>query len=383
MRERQEDRDSRKAGSGVAGPERSGSGAAGLERSGSGVAGPERSGGRREQASPGLRGLLLPYLRQHRKGFGMFLLFSAIFLVLFFLYGLPLGAVGYGAALCGFLGFLALLWDYGGFVRKCRQLELLKREVGISLDKLPQTDQFLELRYQELLELLYREKQEAVDESRRRYKDLTEYYTIWAHQIKTPISAMQLMLQREDTDASRELTEELKRISQYVEMVLVVLRLDADTTDYVIREYDLDGNIRQAVRKHATQFIYRKIQLKYEPLNVSVLTDEKWLLFVIEQVLSNALKYTKSGSVEIFMEEPKTLCIRDTGIGIAPEDLPRIFEKGYTGYNGRSDKKASGIGLYLCRRICGKLGHRIRACSAVGEGTTIRISLERRALEVE
>lgn len=327
--------------------------------------------------------LLLSYLRIHRKGIGIFLLFTLIFLALFWLYDLPLGAVGYGAAICGFLGLLALLWDYGEFLRKYRQLVLLKGEVGITLEKLPQTDHELELAYQELLEILYRQKQEAVNENQRHYKELTDYYTIWAHQIKTPIAAMKLILQREETAVSRELSEELKRIQEYVEMVLVVLRLDSDSTDYVIREYDLDHMIRQAVRKYSTQFIYKKIQLKYEPLQVSVLTDEKWLLFVIEQVLSNALKYTKAGSIEIFMEEPKTLCIRDTGIGIAPEDLPRIFEKGYTGYNGRSDKKASGIGLYLCRRICTKLGHRIRAASAVGEGTTIRISLERRALEVE
>lgn len=121
----------------------------------------------------------------------------------------------------------------------------------------------------------------------------------------------------------------------------------------------------------------------YAPLNVSVITDEKWLLFVIEQVLSNALKYTRSGSVSITLEAPKTLCIRDTGIGIAPEDLPRVFEKGYTGSNGRTDKRATGIGLYLCRRILAKLGHSITIASTPGMGTTVRIGLEQDALEVE
>lgn len=329
------------------------------------------------------KGLFFSYIWIHRKGIGICVLFSLIFLVLFMLYGLPLGAVGYGAAICGFLGILFLLASYGEFRSKYRQLTLMEQEVGITLEKLPVTNHGLELKYQELLGILYREKQEAVDESRHRYKELTEYYTIWAHQIKTPIAAMKLMLQREDTPVNRELMEELKRIQQYVEMVLVVLRLDFDTTDYVIAEYDLDGIIRQAVRNYSTQFIYRKIQLKYDPVNTTVVTDEKWLLFVVEQVLSNALKYTKSGSIEITMEEPFILCIRDTGIGIAPEDLPRIFEKGYTGYNGRSDKKASGIGLYLCRRILGKLNHRITATSTPGEGTTISIHLSREAIEVE
>ena len=118
----------------------------------------------------------------------------------------------------------------------------------------------------------------------------------------------------------------------------------------------------------------RKLTLDYKPVDVSVVTDEKWLLFVIEQLLSNALKYTLSGSVSIYLEAPRTLCIADTGIGIAPEDLPRIFERGYTGINGRDDKKASGIGLYLCRRICRSLGHSITASSSEN-GTVIRIDM--------
>ena len=151
----------------------------------------------------------------------------------------------------------------------------------------------------------------------------------------------------------------------------------------MIREHDLDAIVRQAVRKFAREFIARKIQLVYEPVNTTVITDEKWLSFVIEQVLSNALKYTPSGSITISLEAPKTLCIRDTGMGIAPEDLPRIFEKGYTGYHGRADKKATGIGLYLCRRVCSNLGHTITAKSTVDLGTTIEIDLSRKKLEVE
>ena len=161
------------------------------------------------------------------------------------------------------------------------------------------------------------------------------------------------------------------------------LRLDSGSTDYVLKNYDLDDIVRQAVRKYASQFIRKRIRLIYGSLSCQVLTDEKWLLFVIEQVLSNALKYTRSGEIEITVEAPKTLCIRDTGIGIAAEDLPRIFEKGFTGYNGRSDKKASGIGLYLCRRICGRLNHKMTVTSEVDVGTEVRIALDRKALEVE
>ena len=196
-------------------------------------------------------------------------------------------------------------------------------------------------------------------------------------------AAMRLLLQDADTDEQRALLEQLQSVEQYVEMVLGYLRLESPSSDYVIRNYALDDIVRQAVRKYASQFIRRRLRLEYTPLNVSVITDEKWLLFVIEQVLSNALKYTRSGSVSITLEAPKTLCIRDTGIGIAPEDLPRVFEKGFTGCNGRTDKRATGIGLYLCRRILEKLGHTIAITSTVGEGTTVRIGLQQDALEVE
>ena len=327
--------------------------------------------------------LFFAYLGDHKKGIGTFFLFSAIFLLVFYLYQAPVYAVGYACLLCACVGIALLVGDFLRFLKRIRQLELLKKELNVSLDKLPEPAYALEQNYQELLRELYTQKQEMFSESSRRFFELTEYYTIWAHQIKTPIAAMRLILQREDTTLTRELKEELFWTEQYVEMVLAELRLHSDTTDYVLRECELDALIRQVLRKYATQFISRHLTLKYEPIEVAVITDEKWLSFVLEQVLSNALKYTREGSITITLEEPLTLCIRDTGIGIAPEDLPRIFEKGYTGYNGRSDKKASGIGLYLCRRILEKLGHTITAESVAGRGTVIRIGLKRREMELE
>ena len=212
---------------------------------------------------------------------------------------------------------------------------------------------------------------------------MIDYYTVWAHQIKTPIAAMRLTLQNEDTPLTRKLTNDLYRIEQYVEMVLTFLRLNSDSTDYVFKEYNLDNIVKSAVKRFSSEFIGRKLRLIYDPLNTSVITDEKWLSFVIEQVLSNALKYTPSGSITISLVGEKTLRIEDTGIGIAPLDLPRIFENGYTGINGRTDKKASGIGLYLCRRVCNNLGHTITANSTVDVGTAIDIDLTQTKLEME
>ena len=151
---------------------------------------------------------------------------------------------------------------------------------------------------------------------------MLDYYTLWAHQIKTPIASMRLSLQQEDTPKARQLLQELSRAEQYVGMVMVYLRLTDGGSDFVLRTCDLDAIVRQAVRRFAGEFITRKLKLCYEPLNAACVTDEKWLLFVVEQVLSNALKYTREGSITITMEHPKTLVIRDTGIGIAPEDLP-------------------------------------------------------------
>ena len=226
-------------------------------------------------------------------------------------------------------------------------------------------------------ELLAAQQQALETRMNAQYQDMLDYYTLWAHQIKTPIASMRLCLQQEDTPQARRLLQELSRAEQYVEMVMVYLRLNGGS-DLVLRECQLDGIVRRAVRRFAGEFIGRKLKLCYEPLNVSCVTDEKWLLFVIEQVLSNSLKYTRAGSITIELEAPKTLVIRDTGIGVAPEDLPRIFEKGYTGYNGRGDQKASGLGLYLCRTICKRLGHTITASSVPDHGTAIRITLEQR-----
>ena len=308
------------------------------------------------------------YVRENRKLVIALTVYTAVFALIFWLYRLPLGAVGYAALVCLFLLLVWFAVDYRRFAARLRLLRRLEQEITLSTEQLPEPDGMLEAQYQALVRALDADRRAQMTRSQRGYQDLVEYYTVWAHQIKTPIAA---------------LLEQLQSVEQYVEMVLGYLRLESPSSDYVIRNYALDDIVRQAVRKFASQFIRRKLRLEYAPLNVSVITDEKWLLFVIEQVLSNALKYTRSGSVSITLEAPKTLCIRDTGIGIAPEDLPRVFEKGYTGCNGRTDKRATGIGLYLCRRILEKLGHTIAIASTPGAGTTVRIGLAQDALEVE
>ena len=322
-----------------------------------------------------MKGFFRLYLRAQRRGMLFFGFCCLIFTVSFALYGLPLGAVLYPAALCAAAGGFILLLSLRKSRAVCQELSLMQHHPADLPDELPAAQSPQEQAYQALLLALHADRQKLKSNMNARYHDMTEYYTVWAHQIKTPIAAIRLALQNEDTPLSRRLTGEVGRVEQYVQMALTYLRLGSDSSDYVIRSCALDDIVRPAVRRFAGEFIQRKIQLNYQMLNYTVITDEKWLGFVVEQVLSNALKYTPQGSVSIYMEPEGVLCIRDTGIGIAPEDLPRVFEKGYTGYNGRSHRKASGLGLYLCREILTRLGHSVSAESQVDHGTTIRIDL--------
>lgn len=323
------------------------------------------------------------YLRRRRGVIGLFCCFGGIFLVVFRLYGIPMEAVIYPLGLCAGVGFTVMAVDFSGFARRHRMLRTLAEQTEGIEERLPEAIDALEEDYQELIRTMGRERVRREEEWDNKFRDMVDYYTLWAHQIKTPIASMGLQLQSQDTPLTRQLSVELARIGQYVEMVLVFLRLDSQSTDYVFREYALDEILRRSLRSFAGEFISRRLKLCYTPTELKVVTDEKWLSFVVEQVLSNALKYTPEGSVSIYTEEPATLCIRDTGIGIAPEDLPRIFERSYTGYQGRADHRASGIGLYLCKQICDRLGHTIRAESRVGEGTVIRIGLEQTRVEAE
>lgn len=316
------------------------------------------------------------YLWDHKYIILLKILSAGIFAGVFYLYHLPLMAVLYPAALSALLWLLfagAAVWKA---YRQHRRLEEMQYVSEESLRELCEENRGLKDKdYQRIIVNLCRERQRMQDEAAQARDDAFQYYTLWVHQIKTPIASMGLQLGTEDSALARRLRSELLHIEQYVEMVLTYLKMGSESTDYVFREVSLDKMIREAIRKFRGDFIIKKLRLVYEPVEKTVVSDEKWLSFVVEQILSNALKYTREGSVRIYMESPETLCIADTGIGIAPENIPRIFEKGFTGGNGRGDKRASGIGLYLCREICRRLGHRIAISSVVDEGTTVRIDL--------
>lgn len=320
------------------------------------------------------------YIKQQTGKISFYFLFSTLFLFLFWCYQIPMDAAFYAVFLGAGFGIAVLLFQFLKFRQKYIQLERVLEQKKFFLENLPKAQGVVETEYEKIINRLYEEMQSMGNQYKEKEQDMLEYYTLWVHQIKTPIASMYLKLQAEDSEFSREIAMDLMRIEQYVEMVLCYLRLDSNEKDYVFQEYSLDSIIKQAVRRFAPQFIRKKIKLEYEVTNAKILTDEKWLLFVIEQLLSNSLKYTKpQGCISlIWQQSNQTLTVKDTGIGIAKEDLPRIFEKGYTGYNGRQDKKASGIGLYLCKRICKKLGYRIGANSEINKGTQVWIDLHRK-----
>ncbi len=328
--------------------------------------------------------LFLKYIKYRKKLIFALLVFFLTFALTFYFYELPLEAVIYPELLCLLFGAIFALFDCITMNRRHKKIMNLCLMTSEMINELPDAGSIEGEDLQKLISVLQDEIRNIKGESDAGYANMVEYYTIWAHQIKTPLASMRLTLQNKlDSDSILILKSDLFRIEQYVEMVLAYLRLESESSDYLFREYSLDAIIRPSVKKFIYEFIGKKISLRYKTIEKTVVTDEKWLTFVIEQIISNSLKYTREGSISIYLRDYAFLCIEDTGIGIAPEDLPRIFENGYTGYNGRSDKKASGIGLYLCKRICDRLGIGISASSEIGKGTVITLDLRQYSGVVE
>ena len=322
--------------------------------------------------------VLISYLRMRRGTIGFFGTCIVLFVAIFFLYALPAEPLLYAIVLCLSVGLLAMSRDMLSFIRQHQVLQSLKQSLVLDVASFPRPQSLLEKDYQELITLLEESERKATASAEQSRRELMEYYTLWAHQIKTPISAMRLVLQSQDEADSGELLAELFKIEQYADLVLQYLRIESPSTDFVLKRQSLDPIVRQVLHRYAKLFIRQKISLDFQELACEVLTDEKWLAFAIGQVLSNALKYTRQGMISIYLEdqEKKVLVIQDTGIGIAAEDLPRVFEQGFTGYTGRIEKKATGIGLYLCKRVLDKLSHTISIESEVGKGTKVKIGLD-------
>lgn len=327
--------------------------------------------------------ILLSYIRAHI-GVALFLAGSAaVFAVVLFLSGLPAEPVRYAALLCAVGGVVCALPGYLQYRRRYKAAELALQGLPEAVDRLRAPSGAVEEAYDAALRRLCAMLAKSETDRQRQRIENADYFTMWIHQIKTPIAAMQLILREQDDARSRELLAELFRIDQYAEMALTYARLESPTTDLVLRRCAVEPIVRSVVRQYAGQFVRRHIALRCEIEPVCALTDEKWLAFILGQLLSNAVKYTENGTVMVRVTKELVLSVSDTGIGIAPEDLPRIFEKGFTGYNGRAGRKSTGLGMYLSRCAAEKLGHRISVQSAPGQGTTVSVDLRSVDLGVE
>ena len=389
--------------------------------------------------------VIFAFLGERRREFCGYIVFAGIFAAVSYLYNIRMDAVQYAFILSAVWFVLFIVWDYIRYIRRHREVAEMEQRLDSGLDCVPDPVTLIEEDYQRAVMKLYEARRELESSNRIIRQEMADYYGMWVHQIKTPIAAMHVLLQASEecrlnaedqaknTESGlyagrsaelgqyvREMKMELFKIEQYVEMVLTYLRMEEMSSDLSFEVCSLDSVIKQAVRKYSQMFIFKKIKLEYTPVETKVLTDEKWLEFVIGQILSNALKYTMpdgstsapdeagiAGRISIYMEDrvhmareegadmadsgftdeiqtrEPCLVVEDTGIGIWPEDLPRVFEKGFTGYNGRTDKKSTGIGLYLCKSVMDKLRHQIWIESEAGRGTKVYLSFARKQMRHE
>ena len=235
----------------------------------------------------------------------------------------------------------------------------------------------------EKLALLEMDKKNRAIEEREKLNDLMDYYTLWAHQIKTPIAASSLLVgEIEDKKIKNQLEQELFKIESYVNIVLQYLRLESFHEDLVLKKENAEDLVKEIVKKYAIFFIQKGLSLSLHDLDRTIITDRKWFVVILEQVLSNSLKYTSQGGIEIYFQEDR-LYIKDSGLGIQDADLLRVFERGFSGYNGRLTQQSSGLGLYLSKKIADELGHQISIASQVGQGTTVMIGFSEKKMIFE
>lgn len=315
--------------------------------------------------------------------------------VLYYLFGLPVEAIIYSGVLVLTFSFLSL-----GYIayREKVHLDALKRSLEYDQEtghQSPPEATYAESRYfREALLALGHRTQERENDLLNQVMQRQDLLATWVHQIKTPISALHLLLTQEDLASHKEKMQmELFKIEQYVETVLHMERIESSQHDLLLGPLNLEHTVRSIVRKLRGLFIGKGLSVAIDISKDAphVLSDEKWLGIALEQLMTNAVKYTLKGGIRIVASGPLTfnvdseglkmgeqmMCLRieDTGIGIAEEDLPLIFEKGFTGYHGRYDQRATGLGLYLTKKALKQIGAYIELTSKAGVGTVVTIWL--------
>ncbi|MCM1252021.1 MAG: ATP-binding protein [Clostridium sp.] len=323
--------------------------------------------------------IIKSFIREHIKGYILYTLTIVILLGAAKLYHYEDAVynMAYAAGVITFLISVCEICYFSRYRKRCLMLINAKPKRGERSFYLPDDRSYPEKLYKDMITMIEEEERELATECDEMKQDVSDYYTMWAHQMKTPIAALRLLLKD-----NMQALEELCKVEQYTDMALHYARLDSLSSDLSLRQQDIYEMIKTALKKNSVFFIGSRRFFQLEEFSIHAVTDEKWVSFVIEQVISNALKYTPKGGIHIYgldsgqektHGEASYVVIEDTGIGIRQEDLPRIFERGFTGYNGRLDKRATGIGLYLCKQIMDRLSHTIWVDSQMGHGTRVTL----------
>jgi len=317
----------------------------------------------------------IKYQIRSRLPFYLLVIFNGIILILFaFLFEEAADVLYYSLTILTFVSIIMVAWDLFRSYQSYKLAYLYEEITPLSP---------LEFYLAQTLENARENQKNQTEEGCKRYTDLMDYYTLWVHQIKTPIAASQLLVQDvTDRNIRSLLEQEIFKIDAYTHLVLQYLRLENFHDDLQLKQVALEQLVKEVVRKYSLFFIQKGLTINLDDLDVKVISDEKWLLVIIEQILSNSLKYTKSGGIEIYFKD-NTLYLKDSGIGIKDSDILRVFERGFSGYNGRLTQQSSGLGLYLSKKIADQLGHDISISSQVGQGTTVSIHFQKKKLAID
>ena len=263
------------------------------------------------------------------------------------------------------------------YLETAEKMEKL-REKYLIMEMLPETSCVEEVQLREILQDAGKSMAENVNVYKRIQEEYKEYIELWIHEIKLPIATSKMIIENNRSEVTRSIEEELTEIEQYVEQALYYARSSHANKDYFVAECKLKQIVNEAVKQNRQSLIRQKIRIEIDISDQTVFTDAKWCQFILNQIISNSMKYRKEeGAVIRFSAEERKeqtiLGIWDNGIGIRPEEIGRVFEKGFTGSNGRSRKKSTGIGLYLCKKLCDKLGLGITLTSEEGNGCLVKL----------
>ena len=296
--------------------------------------------------------MLLSFIKSIRNEISIVVCIFLLFALIFFLFTLPFSAFGLA------LGIVLLVISIHWWIKY----------LGFKKDE----------RLKETIDNLENELTEVKNQQVEYRNDVESYFLTWVHQIKTPITASQLLLERNEENVVNRVRQEIVQIDNYTSLALSYLKLLNEESDMTISEVEMNELIRPLIMKYRIQFIEQHTRIHYEKCEDKVLTDAQWVSIMIEQIFNNALKYARGKDIWIeFDASEQSLIIKDNGVGISKADIPKIFDKGYSGYNGRLNEESSGIGLFIVKHISNHLNHEVDVDSKLNEGTTFKIHFPR------